>query len=166
METYPFHDHARGAVRAEAAPLFEHLDDPTRLSRHMQERSMAMMGSSMRIETDALGGRAVGSVIRMTGSVLGVRIGLDEAVTEREPPRRKAWATLGEPRLLVIGPYRMGFAIEPADGGSQLTVFIDYALPASRSGRLLGRLLGRGYARWCCQRMLADAQQAMADAKR
>lgn len=162
MDRYPFHHEARGAVAAAPAVLFEHLDDPLRLSSHMQERSMAMMGTSMRMETDARDGRALGSVIRMSGRVLGIPIGLEEVVTDRDPPRLKAWEIVGEPRLLVIGRYRMGFGIEAAGGGSQLTVFIDYELPASSRGRLLGRWFGPRYARWCCERMLADAQAAMA----
>lgn len=166
MDRYPFHAEARGAVAATPEVLFDHLDDPLRLSSHMQQRSMAMMGTSMRMETDAQGGRSLGSVIRMSGRVLGLPIGLEEVVTHRDPPRLKAWEIVGQPRLLVVGPYRMGFGIEPAGGGSQLTVFIDYAMPASRGGRLLGWLLGRFYARWCCQRMLADAQAAMSSAVR
>jgi hypothetical protein len=165
MQTYPFHEEAGGWVAAPAARLFDHLDDPMRLSSHMQQRSMAMMGTSMSMATDAQGGRALGSVIRMSGRVLGIPIGLTEVVVDREPPRRKAWEIVGEPHLLVIGRYRMGFQVEAADAASRLTVFIDYALPTPRTGRLLGRLLGRRYARWCCRRMVADAQAALAGSR-
>lgn len=155
--TWPLGYEARGTVAATPRNLFEHLDDPHHLSSHMEQRSMPMMGTTMTLDTDALGGRAIGSVIRMRGRVLGLPLALDETVTEREPPVLKAWETNGEPRLLVIGRYRMGFRIAPAAGGSALAVFIVYALPARGLPRLLGRLLARSYARWCCERMLADA---------
>lgn len=148
---------ARGAVAAPPEILFEHLDDPHRLSSHMERRSMAMMGSTMVLDTDALGGRAVGSVIRMRGRMLGIPLALEETVTGREPPWSKAWETNGEPQLVVIGAYRMGFRIAPAPGGSQLAVFIAYTLPSRRWQRVLGRLFAGSYARWCCERMLADA---------
>lgn len=165
MDPARFHE-ARGLVAAPPGILFDHLDDPHRLSSHMEERSMAMMGSTMALETDALGGRAVGSVIRMHGRMMGVPLALDETVTEREPPSFKAWQTNGEPRLLVIGAYRMGFRIAPAPGGSLLAVFIQYALPSGRWQRMLGRMFGSSYARWCCERMLADAVARFATAPR
>lgn len=80
----------------------------------------------MRIETDERHGQALGPVIRMTGRVLGLDLRIEEVVTTYEPPRRKVWETRGEPRLLVIDQYRMGFTIDPAVRGSRLAVFIDY----------------------------------------
>ena len=163
--SYPHHFAARGWVAATAETLFERLDDPLHLASHMQRRSMAMMGSTMRVDTDAQHGRALGSLIRMRGRVLGLALTLDEMVVERDPPRRKAWQTIGEPHLLAMGAYRMGFVIDPAPRGAQLTVFIDYQLPASAPWRWLGRLLAPMYARWCCNRMLQDAHAAFAAEK-
>lgn len=158
---YPFHTEAQGDIAAQPQELFLHLDDPLRLSSHMQKKSMAMMGSSMRVETDERGGRALGSVIRMGGRVLGLPLGLEEVVVQRDPPFAKAWETVGQPQLVVIGAYRMGFTIEARDAGSRLRVFIDYSLPQRRMGRWMGRLFGATYAHWCCQRMVGDAQVAM-----
>jgi hypothetical protein len=140
--------------------LFTHLDDHRRLSSHMEKPSLMTAGASMRIDTDADHGQAVGSVIRMSGRVLGVRLGLEEVVTEHAPPQRKVWETVGEPTLLVIGAYRMGFSIEPFTGGSRLVVFIDYARPGRGLARLLGGLVGRYYAAWCTRRMAEDARAA------
>ena len=78
----------------------------------------------------------------MSGTILGIHLFLDEVVTQHDPPYRKAWQTVGTPRLLVIGHYRMGFEINAETGGSKLRVFIDYALPASPSTRWLGTMQG------------------------
>jgi hypothetical protein len=125
----------------------------------------------MDLDLDERAGRAVGSRIRLEGRILGVRLALEEMVTEHAPPTRKVWVTVGTPRLLVIGPYRMGFALVPAGAGASggadavtLTVFIDYALPDRGLSRLLGRLLGHWYARWCTERMVTDARAAFATA--
>jgi hypothetical protein len=120
----------------------------------------------LRLHLDERAGRAVGSRIRLEGRVFGVRLALEEVVTEHAPPTRKVWVTVGTPRLLVIGRYRMGFALVPAsvsasgDGSDEvtLTVFIDYTLPGRGLSRLLGWLFGHWYARWCTPRMLADAE--------
>ncbi len=92
--------------------------------------------------------------------MLGFELRLEQAIIERQPPRLKTWETEGEPRLVVIGGYRMGFVIAPKGRASLLTVFIDYCLPSSRAGRWLGHVLAPAYARWCCARMLQDAQRA------
>lgn len=146
-----------GHVAATDAALFDHLDDPRRLSAHMAKSSWMMLGSKMEIELDDAGGRDRGALIRLRGRVLGIPLDVKEEVTERLPPSRKVWETKGTPRLLIIGSYRMGFEIDNEAGGSHLTVFIDYDLPGSGLPRLLGWLFGASYAKWCVRRMIADA---------
>ena len=116
----------------------------------------------MQIDVDELGGRQIGSHIRLAGRVLGIRLFLDEAVVSRDPPFSKAWETVGEPRLLVIGGYRLGFTIAPRAQNSEVRVWIDYDLPAQGVTHWLGRLLGGLYARWCVQQMANNAQKAFA----
>ncbi|MBI3715752.1 MAG: SRPBCC family protein [Betaproteobacteria bacterium] len=140
--------------------MFALLDDHHRLASHMEKPSLMMAGASMRVEMDEQQGQAVGSVIRIIGKVLGLKLMVEELVTERVPPSHKTWETRGEPHLLVIGAYRMGFRISPHAQRSCLAVFIDYRLPPSGLPRLLGRLLGRTYAQWCTRRMAADAEAA------
>ncbi len=154
---YPLHHRSAVLLSVDAARLFAHLDDHRRLSSHMERPSLMTVGASMRVATDERNGQSVGSVIRMTGQVLGLSLSLEEVVTKHEPPHEKEWETREEPRLLVIGEYRMGFTIEPIPGGSHLVVFIDYRLPTRGIGRLLGLLVGRFYAAWCTRRMAADA---------
>jgi len=153
----PLHADASVRLRASAEEIFAHLDDHRRLSAHMTRRSWRMAGSRMAVHADAANARAVGSMIRVSGRVLGIRLELEEIVVERDPPVRKVWETTTPPRLLVIGPYRMGFAISPERDGALLSVFLDYALPDSGLERWLGRVMGAWYARWCTRRMAKDA---------
>ena len=159
---YPRHHHSEVDVTANTNSLFAILDDHTRLASHMEKPSLMMAGATMHVETDALHGQAIGSVIRVTGRVLGMDLAVEEVVTEREPPFRKTWETRGEPRLLVIGSYRMGFTIAPIGTNSRLTVFIEYQLPPHGFSRWLGHLFGRSYAAWCTRRMADDAVAAFA----
>ena len=121
-----------------------------------------MGGATMHVDTDALLGQAVGSVIRVSGRVFGVKLAVEEVVTDRVPPMHKTWETRGEPRLLVIGAYRMGFTISPHANDSRLAVFIDYMLPPDGLAHVLGLLFGKAYATWCTHRMVSDAATAMA----
>jgi len=159
-DSYPFHHQSEVDIDIDAASLFTHLDDHRRLIGHMEKPSLMMAGAVMHTETDALEGQAVGSVIRITGRVLGLRLAVEEVVTERVPASHKTWETRGEPRLLVIGAYRMGFTISPHAGRSRLVVFIDYELPPRGLANALGRLFGGAYAAWCTRRMTSDAQAA------
>lgn len=161
-EQYPHHHRSEVDVDADAHTLFTLLDDHRRLAGHMEKPSLMMAGATMRVETDAMHGQAVGSVIRLVGRVLGMNLVVEEAVTERVPPFRKAWETRGEPRLLVVGPYRMGFTISPQAERSHLVVYIDYALPARGLAHVLGLVFGRAYAAWCTRRMMTDAVAATA----
>jgi uncharacterized protein YndB with AHSA1/START domain len=160
---YERHAEAMDVVRAPVAEVFEYLDDPARLSAHMSERSWMMGGGRMDIVTDGGRGMRVGSRVRLGGRAFGMSMLVEGVVTEHEPPRRKAWATVGGPHLIVIGRYRMAIDVEPQDASlsrgsaTRVRVGIDYDLPPRGLGRLLGLLFGTFYARWCTSRMVADA---------
>ena len=154
-----FARHYDESVSLPAPPeqVFAFADDHSRLSSHMNDSSWMMGGGRMSVVADEGGGQAVGSHIRLGGRVFGVRLFLDEVVTRRQPPFHKVWETVGMPRLLVIGAYRMGVHITPDNDGSRLRVFIDYERPTGRATYWLGRLFGGVYARWCVRQMLAGA---------
>ncbi len=90
-------------------------------------------GGKMAVDMDEQRGRAVGSQIRMGGSMLGVEISLDEVVTVHDRPIRKEWALV--------------------------RVFIDYELPSGSVAHKLGRLFGSVYAKWCVDQMLDGVVQ-------
>lgn len=149
---------SEGHVAADAATLFAYLDEHAQLSSHMSRPSWRLGGGQMAIETDAAGSKAVGSRIRLGGRVFGIALEVRTQVTERDVPVRKAWATVDEPRLLVVGSYRMGFEVQPEASGCLLRVFIEYEAPRGSVGRLFAMLLGDTYARWCTRQMVVDAQ--------
>ena len=157
---YSQHEEVTGPVAAPVDAVFALLDDHKRLGSHMSKRSWMMGGGKMDTILDAAHGRAVGSRISVRGRVFGLMLRLDERVTERTPPLRKTWETEGEPRLLIIGRYRMGFDLAPGTSTS-VRVWIDYDVPVGVVTRWLGLLLSASYARWCVRRMLGDAQRSM-----
>lgn len=159
MQPNTYHDQSVTMVGGSQAEVFEFLDDQTRLAAHMEKRSMMMLGGRMTYAFDAAQGRAVGSVIRMGGGFLCFSLVVVEVVTERSPPSRKRWETRGRQRLLVIDSYVMGFDTRRTDGGTEVTIFIDYLLPPHLPGRWLGRLFAPTYARWCVSRMIKDVSR-------
>ena len=124
-QSFPFHDESIALANAPVERVFAYLDDPKALAAHMGESSMMMMGSRMAIEVDADGGRAIGSKIRMHGRMMGISLSLEEVITERLVPAKKAWETIGTPNLLVMAHYRMGFELTRQGDSSLVRVFID-----------------------------------------
>jgi hypothetical protein len=129
------HFESRATLAGSPDEVFAYVDDPARLAGHMAKRSWAMAGGRMELSLDEGGGRQVGSHIRLAGRMLGLELSVDERVTERTPPHRKAWETVGSQKLLVMDRYRMGFDVSAHGSGSLLRVFIDYALPEALPGR-------------------------------
>jgi hypothetical protein len=103
LEVFAYHAESHEQIQAPAERVFGHLDDHTRLAAHMNQRSWRTGWSRMTLSLDEQAGRALGSHIRMEGRVLGVKLSLEEVVTEHTPPARRVWRTVGAPRLLVIG---------------------------------------------------------------
>jgi hypothetical protein len=159
---YTRHEESSAVISASRERVFAALDDHSRLSSHMSKSSWRLGGAKMEIVVDAQQGRSVGSHIILRGSVLGVSLFVEEVVVAHDAPVRKTWETIGTPRLLVVGPYRMSFELQGSGTGTRLCVAIDYELPVRGVERLLGRLFGRLYARWCTQQMVRDAARLFA----
>jgi carbon monoxide dehydrogenase subunit G len=132
--------------------VFKQIDDHKNLASHMNKSSWMLGGGSMKTMMDEGEGKKIGSHIMMDGSVLGLKVSLDEIVTKREPPYRKEWKTVGIPKLIVVGQYVMGVNIETWGNGSKVTVFIDYEYPDKNAW--LGKLFGKIYAKWCVRQMV------------
>lgn len=154
------HYEASVLINASAEDLFAYVDDHARFSSHMSRSSWLMGGGRMEFSVDEGRGQKVGSHIRLSGKVFGVRFFLDEVVTRHEPPRGKTWETVENLRLLVIGHYRMSIEVEPQNRRSLLRVSIDYDMPFKNAW--LGRLFGNAYAKWCVGQMINGAQDHFA----
>lgn len=150
------------SIPASQHAVFSFIDNHENFSSHMNQRSWMMGGGRMVTELDDGRGQVVGSHIRMSGRVFGINLALDEIITSRTPDSEKSWETVGSPRLLVIGWYRMGFQVRPEPDGCGVTVFIDYTLPESWFGRMLGLLFADWYADWCVTQMADGAAKHFA----
>ena len=156
-QTYESHFETAVKIDAPPAQVFDLLDDHRRLSAHMTKPSWMMAGSHMTIEMDEQQGRTLGSKISLSGAMLGLSLKVEEVVATYNRPYAKTWVTVGSPRLIVVGPYCMGFSLAPCTAGSVLRVFIDYSPPTEGVPRVFGRLFGGMYARWCSNQMARDA---------
>jgi hypothetical protein len=154
----PLHEEMSVRLDVSASEAFAYLDDHRRFSSHMSQSSWRMGGARMEIVLDEQRGQAVGSRIRLTGRVLGIKLRVEEVVTQRLAPFHKQWSTIGNPRLLVIGHYRMGFDVTDESGQARVRIFIDYEPSSSIFLKPICRPLARMYAEWCVKQMAHDAR--------
>lgn len=156
LPLYSLHEESSVLIKSTVEKVFEKLDDPLLLSAHMSKPSWKMGGGKMETVLDSQGGRSVGSHIGLHGRFFGIHLYLDEVVILRDPPHTKSWETVGEPKLIVIGPYRMGFQLKREMDAVRLRVEIDFDLPRRGMPHFFGLLFGRSYAKWCTQQMVRD----------
>lgn len=149
--------HYEASIIINASPenIFNFANDHRNFSSHMNQSNWMMGGQKMETVIDQGHGQRVGSHIRMEGKIFGVRLFLDEVITEYAPPRKKVWKTVGDLNLLVIGNYQLGFEIRPEKDNSIFKVFIDYDLPRKR---WIGKLFGKIYAKWCVKQMIKSVK--------
>ena len=148
-------------IDAPPAAVFAWIDDPRNTGWHMSRPSMAMLGSVLQTEQISPNATGLGATYRSHGRVMGLPLDFTGVVSRWVPQEEKIWRSIGEPRLIVIGAFEMRLTITPESGGSRLTAGIEYTLPKSWAGRLLGRVLARPYSRWCLRRICRDAKSAL-----
>jgi len=145
------------ALKTVPKEIFAYIDDHKSFSSHMAKPSWMMGGGSMKVTMDKGNGQRIGSHIRLNGKAFGINLFLDEVITKYTPPHIKSWETVGTPKLLVIGSYKMGIEIKEEDNGSNVHVFIDYQLP--KTNIWLGILFSKLYAKWCVHKMIRGARE-------
>lgn len=143
-------------IAAPAERVFAYVDDIRNLARHMSEgRSMAMMGSKLKLEIVSPEPTGIGATYRYSGRMMGLDLDFSEIVTRDVPGREKVWHTSGTPRLLIIESYEMAVAVVPeASSTSRLTIRVEYDLPKTRVWSLIGCLTAPSYASWCLNSMI------------
>ena len=147
-------------LNTDTKTAFEYLDEPKKLSARMGRSSMMMAGSKMDMILDEKQGRDLGSVIKMTGKMMGLDLFLQEKIVDRKPFEKKYWEAFGTQRLVILDQYRMGFSLKELGKQTELTVSIQYRLPSKGISRIIGKMLAGFYAKWCTEQMTKDAERA------
>lgn len=148
-------------INAPVGRVFSLMDDLARTGMHMSERSMAMMGSRLKLERLPGPEKGVGATFRWTGRVLGLPLDFTETVIYWRENDEKVWETTGAPKMIILGWYRMRLFTEARKRGTLVSLEIEYTPPGGFFYRLLSALFARWYANWCLSRMLSDAKLSL-----
>jgi uncharacterized membrane protein len=148
-------------ILAPTERVFEYMDDIRNVGWHMSgQSSMPMMGRRLQLQVihDKKG---IGGTYRWKGSVMGVPIDIRETVIKWIENREKTWETIERPKMIVMSDYTMHLFLTATEKGTRVLFEIDYSLPKTPWGRLIGMLLARRYVRWCLQRACDDAKKIL-----
>lgn len=148
-------------IRAPVEKVFAFLDDLSKTGMHMSERSMMMMGSKLELERLPGPEKGEGATFRWSGKVLGLPVNFTETVTRWKKNEEKVWETVGEPRMIILGWYRMRLTTEPKKSGTSVLLEIQYEPPKGFFYKLLSAFLARQYAGWCLNQMLGDTKKGL-----
>ena len=135
------------------------MDDINNVGWHMSgESSMSMMRSRLMLEVidDREG---IGATYRWRGSVMGMTIDIKETVTKWIAGREKTWRTVEKPKMIVMSGYVMHLLLTPTQKGTNVMFEIEYSIPKTPWGWIVGMLLAKKYVRWCLQRACEDAKR-------
>ncbi len=157
-------EHAQKIIEIRASPekVFAHMDDIANVGWHMEEqRSMPMMGGKLHLQRLSGNATGVGATYRWYGKVLGMTIDFKETVTKWIENREKVWSTIESPKMIIMSKYEMRLHIAPTENGTKVIFEIDYELPRSLFGKILGKLLAKKYANWCLQRACEDTKRIL-----
>ena len=157
-EKWPLRE-ARSTIHATPTAVFDYLDAPARFGMHMSRRSAMMFGGQMGVVADALEGREIGSIIRLSGAFAGIPISVAQVITDRAPPTRKVWETLPQAQLLILEAYRMGFSLEGEGPVSSLRVWIQYRPTVHGLWAAAAWLFAGLYAQWCLDSIVKDVSR-------
>lgn len=141
-------------VQASPAEVFSRLDDMTEIGKHMTESSMPLMGSKLKFAILSPNETDIGATYRYYGKIMGLTLDITEVVRRYKLNEEKFWETIGEPKIIIMSHYVLGFQLKPTTGGTQATFSIDYEIPQRGLGKVLGILLSNWYAHWCLRMML------------
>jgi hypothetical protein len=151
----------RVEIFAPPEKVFAHMDDINNVGWHMSgESAMPMMGSRLALEVIDDRER-VGATYRWKGSVMGMAIDIKETVTKWTAGREKIWRTVEKPKMIVMSGYAMHLLLTPTQKGTSVLFEIDYSLPKTPWGWVIGALLARKYAKWCLRRACEDAKKVL-----
>ncbi|MBM3897727.1 MAG: SRPBCC family protein [Thaumarchaeota archaeon] len=153
--------YAQEVIEIKASPqkVFAHMDDIRNVGWHMEgKRAMPMMGGKLHLQKLSENATGVGATYRWYGKVLGMTIDFKETVTKWIENREKVWSTIEDPKIFIMSEYKMRLQLSPTENGTNVVFEIDYELPRSLFGKILGKLLAKKYAQWCLRRACEDTK--------
>ncbi len=140
------------------ADVFNYMDRIGNTGDHMTKKSMAMMGSKLKLTQLTENPTGVNSKYRWTGKTMGFKMDFTVITTQWEKDHSKIWETIGPAKMIILDWYRMKLVVSQNGQDTKADLSIDYTKPRKFFMRSVGFFLAKPYAKWCLKKMLYDTR--------
>jgi uncharacterized membrane protein len=136
--------------------VFAYMDDIRNTGMHMTESSGAMAGGKLELEWLSPYKTGLGTKYRWTGKAAGMKMDFVVEVSKWSAGREKVWGTVGDAKMIVIDWFEMRLSTtSEIQDQTEVKLEIYY----TKSGGIIGLLLGKRYSKWCVKSMLKDTKK-------
>jgi hypothetical protein len=142
-----------------ADTVFAYMDQIGNTGAHMEKRSMAMMGSKLKLTQLSENAVGLNSRYLWKGKTMGFRMDFTVVTTKWESGKEKVWETIGKAKMIILDWYQMKLVVTQEGENSRADLSIKYTKPRKFFFRAVGFLLAKPYAKWCLKNMLNDTRK-------
>lgn len=142
-----------------ADSVFAYMDKIGNTGAHMEKRSMAMMGSKLKLTQLSENAVGLNSKYLWKGRTMGFKMDFTVLTTKWEKNKEKIWETIGKAKMIILDWYQMRLVITQEGENTKADLSIKYTKPGTFFFRSLGFFLAKPYAKWCLKNMLNDTKK-------
>jgi hypothetical protein len=139
--------------------VFAYMDEIGNTGAHMEKRSMAMMGSKLKLTRLSENEVGLNSKYLWKGKTMGFKMDFTVLTTKWENGKEKVWETIGKSKMIILDWYQMRLIISPDGENTKADLSIKYTKPRTFFFRAIGFFLAKPYAKWCLKNMLNDTKK-------
>lgn len=139
--------------------VFAYMDEIGNTGAHMEKRSMAMMGSKLKLIKLSENATGLNSKYLWKGKTMGFKMDFTVLTTKWEKDKEKTWETIGKAKMIILDWYQMRLVITEDGENTKADLSIKYTKPRKFFFRSVGFFLAKPYAKWCLKNMLNDTKK-------
>ncbi len=138
--------------------VFAYMDRIGNTGEHMTKKSMAMMGSKLKLTQLSEHATGLNSKYQWKGKTMGFKMDFTVVTTKWDKDQEKIWETIGPAKMIILKWYRMKLIVTPDGENTRANLSIDYTIPRTFFFRSVGFFLAKPYAKWCLKKMLNETR--------
>lgn len=138
---------------------FAYMDNIGNTGMHMTKSSMPMMGSKLELKQLSENATGLNSKFRWFGKMMGFTMDFTVVVTKWIKDKEKVWETIGEPKMIILGWYKMHLVLSPEGKNTKAELSLAYTKPTGLFFKFIAFFLAPFYANWCLNNMLQDSKK-------
>ena len=148
-------------IHSDPEKVFAYMDNIGNTGMHMTKSSIPMMGSKLKLLQLSENATGLDSRYRWFGKMFGLTMDFTIAVTKWIKNKEKIWGTIGKPKMIILGWYKMRLVVSPEEYNTKATLSISYTKPKNIFFRVISFFLAPWYANWCLTNMLQDTKKVL-----